>query len=258
MRKRCVALGAIAAAVMMLTTPAPAAEVRVISAGAVRSIVGAMIDDYSKTTGVKFDFTVGPTGLLRDTIAAGKPADLIIASAPLMAELERTGKMMPGSRVDLGRIGLGVVIRDGAPVPDVSTPEALRQLLISVKSIAYTDPKLGGTSVQHLMKIADQFGIRDEVTKKGIHATGGNDASAKVARGEAEISVTLISEIGHAKGARLAAPLPAALQLWTVYSAAIPANSAAPSEARAFVAALTSPAMQGHWKAAGWEPAGGP
>jgi len=240
---------------MMLAVPVGAAELKVISAGAVRSVVGHMIDDYSKSTGVKFKFTVGPTGFLRDTIASGEPADLIIASAPLMGELEKTGKMTPGSRTNLGRIGLGVVIRDGTQVPDVSTPEAFKQLLIRAKSIAYTDPKLGGTSVLHLMKLADQFGIRDEVVKKGIHSTGGNDASAKVARGEAEISVTLISEIGEAKGARLAAPLPESLQLWTVYAAAIPLASTAPNEARAFVAALTGPKLRPRWIDAGWQPA---
>lgn len=239
---------------LTLTVSATAAELKVISAGAVRSVIGAMIDDYSNATGVRFKFTVGPTGLLRSTIASGEPADLIIASAPLMAELEATGKMMPGSRTDLGRIGLGVVIRDGAAAPDVSTPEAFKQLLLRVKSIAYTDPKLGGTSVLHLMKIADQFGIRDEVVRKAVLATGGNDASAKVARGEAEISVTLISEIGEAKGARLAAPLPDALQLWTVYAAAIPHVSTAPDAARAFIAALTGPKLRPRWIEAGWQP----
>ena len=234
---------------------ASAAELKVISAGAVRGVVGGMIDDYSKTTGHKFDFTTGPTGFLRDTIASGKPADLIIASSPLMGELEKTGKMMPGSRVEIGRIGLGVVIREGAPAPKLATPDDLKAALVSAKSIAYTDPKLGGVSVVHLMKLADQFGIRDEVTRKGVHATGGNDAAAKVASGAAEIAVVLISEIGEAKGAKLAAPLPGPTQLWMDYSAAIPASSTDPANAKALVSALTSPTMRPRWVEAGWEPA---
>src|SRR6185312_14701770 len=95
-----------AAAAVLFAMPADAAELKVISAGAVRGVIHEMIDDYTKTSGVKFDFTVGPTGFLRETIASGKHADLIIASAPLMSELEKTGNMTPGSRVDLGRIGL--------------------------------------------------------------------------------------------------------------------------------------------------------
>jgi molybdate transport system substrate-binding protein len=240
-------------AVMLPTMPVNAMELRVISAGAVRGVVEGMIDDYSKRTGIKFNFTTGPTGLLRETIASGKPADLIIASGPLMSELEATGKMLPGSRVDLGRLGLGVVIRAGAAAPDVSTPDALKQTLLKVDSIAHTDPKFGGTSVIHLMKIADGFGIGAEVRKKSVNATGGNDAVAKVAKGEAEIAVVLVSEI-HDKGAKLAAMLPEPLQLWTVYSAAIPSSSTDPRNARAFVDALTSPALRQRWIEAGWEP----
>src|SRR5499426_3419814 len=173
---------------------ADGAELKVISAGAVRGVIGGMIDDYARLSGHTFKFTVGSTGRLREIIASGEPADLIIASAPLMAELEATGRMTPGSRVDIGRIGLGVVIREGAVAPDVSTPDALRQALVNATSIAYTDPKLGGTSYVHLMKIAGTFGIADVVAGKGVHATGGNDAVAKVAAGEAELAIVLISE----------------------------------------------------------------
>jgi molybdate transport system substrate-binding protein len=237
-----------------LSAPAHAGELKVISAGAVRGVIGGMIDDYSRRSGIKFDFTVGPTGLLRDTIASGKPADLIIASAPLMAELEQTGKIAPGSRADIGRLGLGVVVRAGTPAPDISTPEAVKQALVNAKSIAYTDPKLGGTSVLHLMKFAETMGIKDEVVRKGVPATGGNDATAKVAEGKADISVVLMSEV-HAKEARLVGPLPEPIQLWTVYSAAIPVSSTDPAAARAFIAALTAPEMREHWIKAGWQPA---
>ena len=105
-----------------MAMPAGAAEINVIAAGAVRGIIGGMIDDYSKETGHKFNFTAGPTGQLRDAIASGKPADLSSSPAPLMAELEKTGKITPGSRVDLGRVGLGVVVREGAPCPTSRRP----------------------------------------------------------------------------------------------------------------------------------------
>ena len=242
-------LAALAAAV-----PANAAELNVIAAGAVRGVVGGMIDDYAKSSGHKFNFTVGPTGMLRDTIASGKPADLIIASAPLMAELEKTGKIAAGSRVDIGRVGLGIVVRAGAPVPDVSSPEAVKQALLKAATIAYSNPKLGATSTTHLMKIADQFGIKDEVLRKGILSTGGNDSAEKVAKGEAEIAIAPISDV-HAKDARIAGPLPEAIQLWTVYAAAIPSSSTEPEHARAFVAALTGPAMSDRWAKSGWQPA---
>jgi molybdate transport system substrate-binding protein len=238
----------------MFAGPATAAEIKVISAGAVRSVVAGMIEDYRARSGDTFQFTIGTTGELRDVITSGKPADLLITSAPLMADLEKTGKLTPGSRTDLGRVGIGVAIREGATAPDFSTPETFRKMLLDVKSVAYTAPELGGTSGVHLFALMKTLGIYDAVTKKGIHAKGGIDISEKVARGEAEIGITLISEIVPVKGARMVGPLPESLQLWTVYTSAIPASSTQPAAARAFVNALTSPGMAARWTAGGFEP----
>lgn len=241
------------AATSMLVTSANAADIKVISAGAVRTLISGMIDDYKKKTGDTFDFTVGPTGFLRDTIATGQHADLLITSAPLMAEIEKTGKLIPGSRADLGRVGLGVVLRNGAATSDLSTVAAFKQALLNAKSVAHTAPELGGTSSTHLLAWLKKEGIADVIAKKAVHAKGGIEVSRYVAEGKAEIGVTLISEILPVKGARFAAPLPGTLQLWTVYAAAIPASSKEPAAARAFVAALKSPEMASRWTTAGFE-----
>ena len=241
------------AMLVMAAAPANSAELNVVAAGAVRGIIGSMIDDYSRQSGTKFHLTVGPTGQLRKAIASGEPVDLVITSAPLMAELEESGKIAPGSRIDLGRVGLGVVVREGTPLPDISTPDAVKAALIKAGSIAYTDPKLGGTSVEHLMKFAEGTGIKDEVVRKGVISTGGNDAAAKVADGKADIAIVPITDI-HAKEAKLVGELPEPIQLWTVYAAAIPNSSVDPAAARAFVAAMTAPAMHDRWVKAGWQP----
>mgnify|MGYP001363853574 CR=1 FL=1 len=243
-----------AAASVLCATPATTAEIKVISAGAVRSVIAGMIADYRTKSGDTFDFTVGTTGQLREVIASGKPADLLITSAPLMADLEKTGKLTPGSRADLGRVGIGVAIRDGAPLPDFSTPAAFQKMLLDAKSVTYTAPELGGTSGVHVLGLLKKFGIYDAIARKAIHAKGGIDISQKVARGEAEIGITLISEIVPVKGARMAGPLPESLQLWTVYTSAIPMSSTQPAAARAFVNALTSPAMAARWTAGGFQP----
>src|SRR2546423_13942072 len=133
----------IAAMATLFMPPAGAADLKVISAGAVRGLISQIIDDYSKQTGQKFDFTIGTTGQLRNIIATGQHADLIIVSTPLMSELEKTGKLMAGSRADLGRVGIGVTVREGAPVPDVSSPETFKQTLVAARSVAYTNPAEG-------------------------------------------------------------------------------------------------------------------
>ncbi len=252
--KRVVTAILVMGGILSLSTAATAAEIRVISAGAVRSVVAGMIEDYKKRTGDTFEFTVGPTGVLRDIIASGKPADLLITSGPLMTEMEKTGKLTPGSRVDIGRVGIGVVIREGATAPDFSTPEAFRKMLIDARSVSHTAPELGGTSSVHLLALLKKIGIHDAVAKKAIHRKGGIDVARAVASGEAEIGITLISEIVPVKGAKFAGPLPEAYQLWTVYTSAIPASSTQPKAARAFVDALTSPGLAERWHAGGFEP----
>jgi molybdate transport system substrate-binding protein len=245
---------AISLLLAMSAVPAGAADVKVISAGAVRGLIAGIIADYSRQTGHKFDFKVGTTGQLRGIIASGEPADLIIASAMLMAELEQSGKMMAGSRADLGRVGIGVAIREGASVPDLATPEAFKQSLLAARSVTYTDPREGGTSGIYVMGVLERFGIGEIVARKAVLSKGGRDAVERVARGEAEMAVTLISEIVPVTGARLAAAVPQSLQQYTVYAAAIPASSTDPAAARAFIAALTRPAMAERWRLAGFEP----
>src|SRR5215467_5711081 len=135
--------------------PAGAADLKVISAGAVRGLIAQIIDDYSRQTGQKFDFTVGTTGQLRDVISTGQHADLVIVSVPLMGELEKTGNLIAGSRAELGRVGIGVAVREGARVPDVATPDSFKQALVAAKSVAYTDPAAGGTSGIYFASLVD-------------------------------------------------------------------------------------------------------
>src|SRR5215468_6580099 len=146
---------ALSIAATLVAACAHAGELKVISAGAVRGLIAQIIEDYSRQSGQKFDFTIGTTGQLRNIIASGQPADLIIVSAPLMAELEKTGKFLPGSRAELGRVGIGVTIREGATAPDVSSPDALKKTLIEARSVAYTNPAEGGTSGIYFTSVAE-------------------------------------------------------------------------------------------------------
>src|SRR5215471_9317454 len=239
---------------VLFAAPAAAAELKVISAGAVRGLIAQIIDDYSHQTGQKFDFTIGTTGQLRNIIASGQHADLVIVSAPLMEELEKTGNLTPGSRAELGRVGIGVTIREGAAAPDVSTPEALKKALIDARSVAYTNPAEGGTSGIHFTGVAERLGIGDEIKKKAVLTRGGREAAIEVAEGRAELAVVFISEAVAVKGVKSAGLLPPALQDYSAYATAIPASSTDPAAARAFIAALTSAEMAERWRSNGFEP----
>src|ERR1700761_6882908 len=143
----------VSVAAVLAAAPVHAADVKVIAAGAVRGLIAQIIDDYSRQTGQKFDFTIGTTGQLRDIIASGQHADLVIVSVPLMGELEKTGKLTAGTRAELGRVGIGVVVRAGAPPPDSPPSEKLKPALAAARSIAYTNPAEGGTSGIHFAKV---------------------------------------------------------------------------------------------------------
>ncbi len=98
---------------------------------------------------------------------AGETADLVILSASAIAALEKTGIFVPGSRTDLGRTVTGVVVREGAPAPDISTPEAFKQALLKAKTVAYSDPKAGGSSGTYFAGLLDKLGIADAGQQEG-------------------------------------------------------------------------------------------
>jgi molybdate transport system substrate-binding protein len=237
----------------LLAPPAGAADLKVISAGAVRGLIAQIIDDYSHQTGQKFDFTIGTTGQLRTVITSGQPADLVIVSVPLMGEMEKTGKLTPGSRAELGRVGIGVAVKDGASVPEVASPDAFKKALVEAKSVAYTDPAEGGTSGIYFAGLTERLGIGDAIKQKAVLTKGGREAAIEVAEGRAEMAVIYVSEAIAVKGVKVAGLLPPSLQDYSAYAAAIPQNSTDAAAARAFIAALTSAAMAERWRANGFE-----
>jgi molybdate transport system substrate-binding protein len=238
----------------LLAGPAGAADLKVISAGAVRGLIAQIIDDYSHQTGQKFDFTIGTTGQLRTVITSGQHADLVIVSVPLMGELEQTGKLMPGSRAELGRVGIGVAVREGARVPDIATPDAFKKALVEAKSVAYTNPAEGGTSGIHFASVTESLSIADAIKPKAVLTKGGHEAAVEVAEGRAEMAVVFVSEAIVVKGVKVVGLLPPSLQEYSAYAAAIPASSTDPAAARAFIAALTSAGMAERWRQNGFEP----
>jgi molybdate transport system substrate-binding protein len=244
----------IAALAVLAAAPASAADLKVISAGAVRGLIAEIIDDYSAKTGQKFDFTIGTTGQLRDVISTGQHADLVIVSVPLMAELEKTGNLIAGSRAELGRVGIGVAVREGARVPDVATPDSFKQALVAAKSVAYTDPAAGGTSGIYFASLVDRLGIADNIKPKQILTKGGREAAIEVAEGRAEMAVIFVSEAIAVKGVKVAGLLPPSLQDYSAYATAVPKSSTDAAAARAFIAALTSAEMAQRWRANGFEP----
>jgi len=232
-----------------------AMQIKVMSAGAVQSMVAALGAEFERETGNKLNLVFNTAGALRERIKNGETADLVILSQSIIAELEKLGLFVPGSRTDLGRTVTGVVVKDGAPVPDISTPEAFKQALLKAKTVAYTDPKAGGSGGIMFAELLQKLGISDEMNSKAVQSKRGTETAMAVAEGRAEIGTTFISEVLPVKGAKVVGPLPGDLHNANTYTAAVYAGSAAREGAMALLRYLTKPATRDRWTAAGLEPA---
>lgn len=229
--------------------------IKVMSAGAVKSMVTALAAEFERESGHTLSLNFGTAGSLRERIKGGEAADLVILSESIIATLDKLGLFAPGSIVDLGRTVTGVIVREGAAVPDISTPEAFKQALRDAATVAYTDPKAGGSGGIMFAGLLEKLGMAAEVNAKAVLCKGGFDVSTAVADGRAALGTTFISEALPVKGLKVVGPLPGDLYHANTYTAAIAAGSAAPDAARAFLRCLTAPATRARWTAAGLEPA---
>jgi molybdate transport system substrate-binding protein len=242
---------AVAIVIAMAVSSVEAAEIKVLSAGAMKAMVTELGAEFTRETGHTLALTTGTVGQLRDKILAGEAADVVVMSDTAIDQLIGQGHLARGSRVDIARTGIGVAVREGAPKPDIATPEAFKQALLSAKSIAYVDPASGATSGIYFASVLQRLGIADAVKSKTVLRTGGGYVAELVARGEAELAVHQISEIIPVKGATLVGPLPRDLQKVTVYSVALPARGTTTEPAKAFVEFMARPAFKARLAAAG-------
>ena len=196
------------------------ADIKVMSAGAVKSMVAALGAEFERESGKKLDLNFGTAGSLLERIKNGETADLVILSESAIAELAKLGFVVPDSIADLGRTVTGVVVREGAPEPDISTPEAFRQALLNARSVAYTDPKAGGSGGIMFSALLQKLGIADEINKKALLGKGGHDVATSIAEGRAELGTTFISEVLPVKGAKVVGPLPGELHNANTYTGA--------------------------------------
>jgi molybdate transport system substrate-binding protein len=228
------------AAFIAIALPAHAAEVTVMSGGAVKSGFTPASSSWEKASGHKVNAAFAPAGDLRKKVAAGERPDIIIIPVEHFAALEKEGAIEPASRRDLAAVAIGAAVKQGGPVPDISTPEKLRATLLAAKSVTYMDPQRG-TSGKHFDEtVLARLGIRDEVRAKAKLGEGGYIAE-KVASGEIEIAFHNLTEILPVRGIAVAGLLPAELQKATVYSGAVMKGARNPREAQALLDYLASP-----------------
>jgi molybdate transport system substrate-binding protein len=231
---------AIATLVALVPTVAAAqTELTVFLSGAMTQPVREVGDAFARTTKTKVVYVGDTTGGLLKRAAAGEKVDLVFVAAPAMATLEKEKRVVAGSRVDLARALIGVGVRAGAASPDLSTTDTFKAALLAAKSVAYVSPAAGGTSGTYFEGLLGKLGIADAMKPKIVYRTQGSEVAAAVAKGEAEIGITFTSELKPNPGVTIAGTLPAAIQLPTIYTAAVSVTSTNAEGARALLRAIS-------------------
>jgi molybdate transport system substrate-binding protein len=238
------------AAVLALPT-ASFAQVHVIISGGFSAAYREVLPEFERTTGIKVETTTGGSvGNGPNTIGAqlrrGVAADVVILSREGLSELMAESRIVAGTDTDLAQSPLGVAVRAGAPKPDLSTVESLKQTLLRAKSVTFTS----STSGIYLMTVLfPRLGIADEMAKKTTTA-----GVASVVRGEAEMAIQPVSELLPVAGVDVVGTIPAEVQKVNVYAAAVVAGSKETDAAKKLIAFLASDAATAAMKKSGMEP----
>jgi molybdate transport system substrate-binding protein len=241
-----------AASFVAAVTAADAADMKILTAGAMKAVVLELVSAFEKETGHKAVVDNDTAGGLARRIEGGEAFDLAVITPGAINDLAGKGKIVAGSRVNVARVGVGIVVKEGAPLPDVSNVEAFKRALIAAKTVAYIDPASGGSSGIYLTGLFDKLGIAAEIKPKAKLKQGGYVADL-IASGEAELGLHQISEILPVKGVKLVGPLPAEIQNYTTYAAAVGKDAKQPEAAAAMLKLLAGSAAEPVLKARGME-----
>src|SRR5262249_32801557 len=218
----------IAVTLVSLTGMAGAADIRVLSVGAVENAVRALAADFGTESGHHVVLTFGAPVVVTQKIKDGEVFDAVIVSEPAMDRLDQEGVVNPESRVPLAKTGMGGAVRAGAPLPDLSTPEAVKRALLAAKSGGYGGPARPHPSGEKAERILVQAGILDAL-KPRLKIVPVQAASQEmIAKGEVEMGLYNMCEIPEGKGLALAGPVPALLQIATSYEGALMSDGAEP------------------------------
>ncbi len=241
---------------------ASAADIKVLTAGAYKPVLLALQPSFEAQTGHRLKVENDTAGALQRRVAGGEAFDVLIITPAALAQLVQTGKVKDdaksygatsdGATRTLARVAIGVAVKVGTPVPDISTVAAFQNALLAARSVAYIDPAAGGSSGIYLSQLFDKWGLAERIKAKAVLVPGGLVAE-RVVNGQADIAIHQISEILAVPGAMLVGPIPAEIQNYTVYAGGVSATSADPSAARALLDMLAGSAAAAVLKSKGME-----
>ncbi|UWF47068.1 substrate-binding domain-containing protein [Pseudomonas sp. N3-W] len=238
-----------------LSTVAQAEEIRVMTSGGFTAAYKVLGPKFAAATGNTLDTILGPSmgkapEAIPNRLARGEKADVVIMVGYALDELIKQGKVDPASRVELADSRIGLVVRNGAPTPDISSEQALKKTLLDAKSVAYSDSASGVYIEEQLFK---RLGIEDQLKPKSTMIPK-IPVGSVVATGDYQLGFQQVSELLPVPGVKFVDKIPESLQSVTRFAAGIPLGAQHPAEARALLDYLASPAARPEVEATGLDP----
>jgi molybdate transport system substrate-binding protein len=238
------------AAGLVTSMSASATEIRVMSGGAPKEVFALLTPKFEQQTGHKATLVYEVITALRDKLAAGEKADVLVMPVPVLDGYAKDGKVRADACATFGSVGISVVVKEGALRPDISSKEKFREAMLAARSVVHATP--GKTpSGTHMGKVMEQLGIADAMAKKVVHKPALDGGVELVANGQADIGIYPASEIAAVKGLTVVGPLPAGIDFTIVYGGAATAGSS--EGAAAFVKFMAAPENRAVWKHAGFD-----
>ena len=230
------------------------ADLAVFSSIGVRSAAEGLFRQFEQASGHTLAVTWGTAPMLVKRIEGGETADVLILSRAGIDALRKQGKIAPGSDVTLASSGVAIAVKAGAPKPDISTPDALKQTLLKTKSIAYSEPSAGGASGVYFAKLLERMGIAEAMQPKTKYPPAGGFSAELLMTGEAELAVQQKPELLHVAGTEIVGLLPGDLNLVTEFAAGIMPGSKNAAAAQALIKMLQTPDAKAAFRAKGLDP----
>jgi len=231
---------------LLTVVRAEAAEVKVLSTVGMQPATPELFAQFEAASGHRVVVTYGLAAVLKTKFLEGAPADVLILTAPMIDDLGKQGKVVPESKKDVARSGVGLAVKAGAPKPDIGTPDALKAAVLAAKSVGYSREGASGVA---FAKVMERLGISDQVKAK--YKDTGTKAGEMVAAGEIELVAAQIPELKAVPGAEVVGPLPAELQTVTIFSVGLASSAQDAAAARALIEFLAGPRAAPVYKAKG-------
>lgn len=229
---------------------ASAADIQVVAPNAVKQALAEVAVRFERESGHRVLFTWTGSEDITKRVTLGEPFDVVINAAPNVDRHIADGKVSADSRIDFAKSGIGVAVHAGLPRPDVSTTDGLRRALLDASSIAISS----GTSGRYMESLFLRLGIADQLKRKITQPPSGTQIAALIARGDASLGFQQVAELRHADGIAFLGPLPADLQNYTIWTAAVHSSSAAPDVGLRLIKAFKSVESSSAFDRAGMEP----